>query len=372
MRKGGEKPLHHREEEDVKNEGDEDPLGEASVEAQAQVEIDLASNPFPKTYTVNGFSGSARGELRHTGGVIVSFVDGHVKLLRGKDLRQASTMYNIPYSGWRIAIDFATCKDAADAKNRLNLGAYFPSGAPSLWNPGTKTWDLSAGERIVFDGGGIYDGTQYTKFTCGASDSMMMEGTLSADAVTNFGCAGRQYSVMSVCGSIVFPLSNATPDTLAENAIETCYYLDNTAGKIQFGQLYGFTLSTLYTQHMNEWIDLPTIMKGRVDTIPTVSDFKVMVSVDYHGWLPSFPGDPSHGTYWELYTYNPYGFVNHDIWVGQQTVEFRTPTNTLRYDGPMLSSQYNPENYEHNIDVLAGSLKIKKLFFTSGDAGREM
>jgi len=58
----------------------------------------MASNPFPGTYTFNGFDGiGANADWRHNKGIIVSYVDGHVKWVRPEELSAAGrTRYNIP------------------------------------------------------------------------------------------------------------------------------------------------------------------------------------------------------------------------------------------------------------------------------------
>ena len=58
---------------------------------------DKLGNPFPDTCTVNGFSGpGVNGDLRHTGGSIIAFADGHVAQVTPPELGAGTTPYNIP------------------------------------------------------------------------------------------------------------------------------------------------------------------------------------------------------------------------------------------------------------------------------------
>ena len=181
----------------TKNPGD--------VGYEGQVIKQEFTNPFPGSYSAMGFGGGGNGAARHGGAAAVSFLDGHVALQGALDRGAGMTGHNIPRTAGRMYIKFANTKDWEDAHERLHAavgwastwpydtvmnsagaiqGITYQSGNPvddAGFNPAVG-WKITAPGTLTFN-----SGDPYVYIMPGGNKTLMINATLTSDAVVMFG-----------------------------------------------------------------------------------------------------------------------------------------------------------------------------------------
>lgn len=329
--------------------------------------IEQFCNPFPSSYTITGFGTQGNGKLFHTKGVIVSYADGHVKLLTLNELGKYPSQYSIATGNGRGFVDFSQVRDAADAALRLNAFMY---GAGS-YNAGSKTWDI-AGSSVV-------DGSSQTGAilrTCGveavpldptigwltgrgnggnASGSFMLECEVSAGTVFGFGTS-RYYNALPIVAEQTNP-EFAT--------IHNIYTVDTANHFVQGGSTKAYSLYTGYAggYSAGTFVDLTgNQYKGTRTKIGTATKFIIQGNAEYSSTVTiPFPTDSSQewvypnniASAW----YKPKAF--------QTSFRVTMPAGEVSYSGPWICSSSPNRDYARVLTVLSGTLKIKKILFSA-------
>lgn len=331
------------------------------------------SNPFPKSYTVRGFTGSGNAELRHGGAAVVAFADGHVSLLKSLELGTGKTGYNIPRNGWRVYVDFSKVKDATDAKNQLNtyfaLNNSYCLDTNFSYNAGSKTLDITGGPhadpRVYPEGAAIRTNTtrivndaQCFGNACFSKDSVMFEGTITE---------GGDFSWGGYFGNYAAGYGSPNVDFASETDARV-FYVNTADDWVQFGQFYGFSLWTGYAGYTSPtYIPVQSFAKGKREAIPaTATSFRVESDADWAGAPLKFPTDSSKA-FWTQMDKDPAdGWNRSGVVLNTQKTTITMPGKTISYTGPWVGVSY-AALYPRYLQVVNGTMKISKIYFSSGD-----
>ncbi|MHB9108372.1 MAG: hypothetical protein ACYDCO_15055 [Armatimonadota bacterium] len=318
---------------------------------------DEAMNPFPSSFTITGFN--SMGEMRHSEGLVVSYLDGHVRLLKDFDLGSGVTGYNIPPNWGRCFVDFSQCKDQTDADTRLHVGFTGNGvGGYSASNYGTfnadGTYTLSAGDALVTSGtwGEAADPTMWLPFGSSFA-TFYMEATASSDACFTFG-------TRHVAGSWPFP----TADPENQNVtFGKAFTIDKVNNRFQGGQMYAWS-TVPYAGYTN--VGQYTSLKakaGKQTAIPAATTrFIIEVRSSYiTSWFTPWPTEPDKN--WLLPPTASYtsAFTTETVCENYADVTVTTPNSRLSYRGPFFMEEYAAQGYGRGVFVHTGSLKINKI-----------
>ncbi|MHB0935095.1 MAG: prepilin-type N-terminal cleavage/methylation domain-containing protein [Armatimonadota bacterium] len=363
--------------------------GAVDADPVRQALKDQFANPFPKTYTVTGYTVLGTGDARHQSGCIASFADGHVKLLKGLEMGNGKTGYSIPRSGWRFFVNFNECKDKDDAKRRLN--SYFAVGPGSVydgagtyangigvgwfWNPSSKTLDIQG------TAGGIglktnciamaYDAACFGTTNQLNNHSFAVDFTLTDGGMVSVG-GGYRYgqSAAILATTAVWPATS-----VAERERETHsrpVFIDTANNWVQFGQLKGFSMAPgLYSGYTaGTWTNVPRAVQGKRTNIAT-STSRFVVETDYSmgGNVVQFPTD-SAKPYWTQLNAGGGETWNWSCVVGaRQNTTVKMPGSTpalVSHEGSFLPFSYQT-NYHQYIHCYNAVMKINTLYYSGGN-----
>ncbi len=137
-------------------------LGEISNPEKVEATADLGSpsgstaagnNPFPNCYTITGLLNPS-ADFRHNGGVIISYLDGHVQYRLPGHTPSGFGPYNLGPGLNRFYIDFSHFTDNNSAASALNACFCVNSSGTPLPVPGglniiTHSWTIPAGTQNI-------------------------------------------------------------------------------------------------------------------------------------------------------------------------------------------------------------------------------
>jgi prepilin-type N-terminal cleavage/methylation domain-containing protein/prepilin-type processing-associated H-X9-DG protein len=90
------------------------------------------NNPFPNTYTITSLT-SPSAAVRHSGGLIISYLDGHVQYRLAGNTASGSSVYNLGSGVNRMAINFANYTGGnASTQAAADMAAMWTNGASSV------------------------------------------------------------------------------------------------------------------------------------------------------------------------------------------------------------------------------------------------
>lgn len=324
-------------------------------------------NPFPQTYTVPGFA-SRSAAKRHDQGAIVSFVDGHVALLNGKDLgTSGKSPYNIPPGYGRAYIDFSKVHDATEAKNLLQTFIAFaatwqtPGGA---YNATTKSWDLTdsgAAKNAQLLTSGYGQTNDSNCFFNGSPKyaTLMMEVEVTPGAKIFCATPNDHYTIDSN-DPVTFQHEKLC------NGYHSTFYIDTARHEFQGGLLKAKSDQNIYSNYtVKTWVPLPAQYAGKVLPIPAdVTEMVIKAEfTNYPGTLTPFPTDPNNSKGWVIssnYNTGKQMFQNLNM-----TVSVPRELPFVVYDGPYISQKYATENWGRILlKVKSGSVRIKKILWS--------
>ena len=345
--------------------------GVGGTQTAADIIKDQMINPFPKSFSVTGFiNGTA--ESRHSNACAVSFVDGHVALLKGFEMGGGMSGYAIPRDSGRMYVNFANTKDYTDARARLGAaigwttganvddGVGANSGQPTAltFSPDAGTWDITGPGSLCFNGG-----TGTCIAVQGLKQTLMLECETSGNTVFSFGAINVGIE------SITVP---ADGGTLERQAMQKAITIDTGNGHVQGGSLKGWSRAAYAGYTPDNWVDLAPQQMGKRLPIPSgTNKFRVELVADfYNGTIARFPTEMT-----ALWDYsNAASHVNYKSTVYATDAvmcktKFRviTPTNTLIYDGPFIPYYYACQNWPKYLTVRSGTLKIKEILYSTGN-----
>jgi len=327
---------------------------------------DQFTNPFPKTFTCNGFN--ANGELRHDGGIIASFLDGHVAYLKGGAIGAGASGYSLPKSAGRCYIDFSQVGNDTDVYSRMqscfSVNAGLPvypgltntdsAGASGLswsYTPGSGELTVNTGIEVCGSQDGSWN-TDYYLPTRG-NETVYFEGTLDGSA-TELSWGAQALSLYS----FILPATNV--DYAAETTGWQRHVYLNPGNWVQFGPLYIFSDNlTLYSGYTSlDWIPAPQEIKGSRETIGTGSKASIYCnSVNTYGYIP-FPTDPAIN-----WTLNTLGTSNDMFAVScKSTVTLGSQSVSKNYYS--AEEQYSGAYYMA-LKVSGGAFHCTKLYYSS-------
>lgn len=370
---------------DYDENGNLAPLSTAAVENPAAIELttdikdqtsestgnalhDSFVNPFPKTATVTGFGLGGTTERRHQDGIVVSFLDGHVALLKKLELGNGITQYNIPRGNGRFYIDFSQVDP--DEYVYIMQGVWsFPPGTGKrstgifVYNKASKTLDMTKGTlHTNAEEWGTSDCWMGLGAVSGRRVTFMAEGTVTDGTEVRFGCNQAAKSI--------FPPEN----DYAYARFEQAFAIDTANNKLQFGQLKAFTRNPNYPPDprypVNAWFDPPAPMRGkRIDISTSTSDVKIETVVSLVDLYPSFPAVPT--AYWQCGANSTgrtiYDFDNFTMAQGShKTTITLNKKDVYHGETALLSVQYDTR-YPRVLWVANGTFKIKRLLFSSSN-----
>jgi len=177
-----------------------------------------------------------QGETRHSGGIVVSFLDGHVQYQRNGEYGRGTTGFNVPCYQ-HVYADFSTPADVPSANalaGSIGTGAWPwvpPSGA---WNAANKSWDFPSG------------GTFNTKMVRNSNGlTICFECTASATGDISMNCGEGNINTLTVhtgTGNVDFGEVNPGYNTMAPQ-----YKGLTKPGLPAGGQSFRITLKMGYT-----------------------------------------------------------------------------------------------------------------------------
>lgn len=341
---------------------------------------DQMSNPFPHTATVTGWTTPGNGDaLRHGGGAIVSYADGHVALLKGLALGGGTDFYCIPRSGGRMFVDFAAVKDYPDAIRRLNagvgllmngtcpVGTYVNTGGPYDSpgvidrNSGMPTaitngqWVMNGPSNMAF---GNAPSRIYLNMAGAKKCTLVLDCDVSADAIFTFGANNIFVE------SIAIPTTDPTDAPGERYAINKALTVHMPNKFVQGGSLKAWSTNahTDYTPGPAAWANLSGEAAGRRMTLPNgTTSMKIALKAQFDGEGASFPTD---NTPWI------YSGVADGVKAMKCFTDFTvtTPATSLHYAGtqyPYFSAARIHNN--RYFTVYQGSVKIKKILYSQSD-----
>ena len=339
------------------------PAGSTDVDPDRAQGIDQSTNPFPKSYTVNGFASANTGAIRHSGAAIVTFVDGHVEMVKGLNLGNGKTGYSIPRGGFRFYVDFNSCADATEAQRRLNTYVNLVHSSGWTFNAGSKTLDLAAGGVLYFNSDSYWNDPACYGNATNVMDSFMIDAKISEGGKFSFGM------FKSTQFGVPFPTTDVDHAQLSDHNAVTI----NTATGADFaqiGQLYGFSQYAYAGYTPGTWITLPVNLRGERKPIPA-SASKFIVSGDVHYGLPDLPKFPtdSSATYWVAD--NTMGNANSYYWGVLRRSQAKVTVKALDGGGafmtadvPTMTITYNT-SMNRQIRAVDGTLQINKILYNS-------
>lgn len=308
-------------------------------------------NPFPQSTTITGYKANAH--LRHSEGVIVSYADGHVKLLKGMELARGYSGYSIPPGKGRMYCDFSNVKDATDAYNRVHamfarVGMGYYGSTLGAYNPGTQTWDIAGPGKMLTSG--FYSesvdpevwmpwGTDYSILSIDCETSPGSIFSFGTDSVAN--------------GGGFVPPAETTPPSYEAQSNNKAFTIDTTHGFFQGGAMKAY--STGANAPANTWVDLPSGDKGkRIPISTSATKFQIGATCMYGTDLVYWPGTS------DLWNYAATQLAADVVLKSMASVQVTMPSGSVNYDGPFYTAEYWC-SYSRGIFVEAGTVKIHKL-----------
>jgi len=346
---------------------------DTSLSAEENALLDECQNPFPRSATVTGLSGTA--DLRHTDSCVVSYVDGHVAVYTTTSFPIAVTQYSLPGGAGRLFVDFSTIpgNDAdtrtANAMKRLSMGITIPgtgsNGYGSVggaYNDATRTFDLTANQRLTTN---YQFSTSATAYPCaltmgGGRANFMLDASLSGDGAIAFG------GVYIPGTSAALPTEDPLSSNLAHDAVVT---VDRQGNFVQGGQIQGFTIHGHGDYEARTWIDLPAQYAGKRSTITGAgSNWHIEASSEFNDYK-ELPWLTDNTKGWIYQGANPQplssGYSTYSALQGRTKVKASSSAMDFRYEGPMIRHATILLYYGHTLRVHAGSLKIKRILISN-------
>ena len=324
-------------------------------------------NPFPKSFTCNGFGGNA--DKRHDSGIIASFVDGHVARLVGDQIGAGISGYSLPKAQGRTYIDFSNVVDMTDVNTRLQGAFCVTAGLPVLagytntgtgvhgtssfsYNVGNKTLDITS---LMVPGGNDMDSDVFGTVR-GSNELIYAEGTLDSSATQlDYGPAG-------------FPLYSVTlPATDVDSAAATTgqqrFVTFRPGSWVQFGNLYIFSPVTSYTSYTaNTWTAAPAAVKGQRVAAASSPSVSLMVNSTLIGSTINWPTDTSK--IWTVIGASYSTGTWADMRPVSEKVKLTVGTASYSYTGYASEVSYG-STYYTTLNATGGTFHIKKLLYSS-------
>lgn len=238
---------------------------------------DQFTNPFPESFTAYGYGAAGNVDRRHDGSVIVSFMDGHIALLKGDEIGYAEYGYNLPKTPGRCYIDFNTVNDSVDVNTRLAAVFGVPKGKKVnkpftntstmttvthnfAYDPEAHTLEINSLLAVSGNAGGDNDADHWLP-TNGKTELFVVEGTIDQGASVSYGCNDLALE------GVMLPAVNV--DYARETSGgQRAVYINLKDEWIQFGSLYGFSQCADYQGYKaGDWIALDQRSKGERQTL---------------------------------------------------------------------------------------------------------
>ncbi|MHB0935822.1 MAG: prepilin-type N-terminal cleavage/methylation domain-containing protein [Armatimonadota bacterium] len=320
---------------------------------------DQFSNPFPRSYTIRGFVSPGNAEARHSGAVVITYADGHVALAKKLNLGTGTTPYSIPRSGWRLYVDFSSCKDATDAYNRLHSYIGRPNGGGPIagsWSGGT--WNLPAGSHLMSNASNIaWDSpidSECFGNTAGQFDSFMLDCEVSDGAVITYGSV---YKYLGIPADTNYQ-SETSWSVMA---------IDTARDWMQGGQLdvsapHDVDGTGPYTA--NTWTALKPPQGGkRIPIAAGAKKFVIQVNSDWGNANAKWPTKPELSG-WNAANQPPGSW--DQVLAGHANVKVTAPGATYLYSGPVMNISFGAKCGRY-LWVNGGTMKINKIYLSTSD-----
>ena len=330
--------------------------------------LDSYINPFPKTATVTGFGLGGTTDRRHQEGIVVSFLDGHVALLKKLELGNGMTQYNIPRGNGRFYIDFADAGPddytyLLQAMWQYPPGSGIQSNGTYVYNKASKTLDMKNGRLATnSDEHGHVSCWAGLSFVVGRRVTFMVEGTIIDGAEVRFG------------GDLSSKSNLPAESDYAYARFEQAVSVDTRNNYVQFGQMKASTKNPNYPPDprypVGVWFDPPAPMTGkRVNIGTSTSNLKIETTVSFVDVYPAFP--TVGNAYWQVGLNSAgrtiYDFDNYTMAQGShKTTVTLNKTEIVKGETALLSVQYDTR-YPRCLWVANGTFKLKRLLFSSSN-----
>jgi len=332
---------------------DRTPTGATDGDPALRALKDRFRNPFPQTFTINGnLNVSTTLARRHSDGCIVSFLDGHVALLKGANLCSGAGPYNIPAGYGRFYADFTQMASTDVA--RVMRAVWRGDGGY-----GTSTGTLSGGALQIASGAAIATNSDENGDTnCWMEGSALGPMTLVIECTVDEGARLAIGLVdLSVIG-VTVPSSDPHTEHPAQNNI---LLIDTARDILQVGQLQSFSTLTTYSGYGgNAYLDIPTKYAGARIAIPAgATAFHIILTSSMtRGNTLKFPNTASNWQYLSA--------ENTNLDLNTANVTVATAAGRVVYAGPWLGSSYTIQFNGRFIRALGGAVQITKLLYAGG------
>jgi len=335
------------------------------------------SNPFPTSYSIMGFGGGGNGAARHGGKVAASYVDGHVALLGSLDLGSGMTGYNIPRSGGRMYVRFADTKDWTDAQERLHAAIGFNIPGPYdtiinsagniqgvTYNTGNPIddsgfspaggWKMTGPANLAFNAGDTY-----CYIASGGNKTLMLDVSLSSDAVVLFGALNPYVESLGP-----FMPSSDSP-TYDWNSVGKAIQLNNAIGFIRGGSELAYAGQNYIDYTSPDWIAPPTYARGKSFLFTSARNVRLELVTSAATGSLYFPTEPD--AYWQFSgpTADKHTFYATTAVTCYTKFKVITAADTVQYEGPWIAYSYSVGSRPYPmLTVAQGSMTLKEILYT--------
>lgn len=318
---------------------------------------DQFANPFPKSFSINGFGTGTNGNKPHDGGAIISYLDGHVAMVRPPLLGSGTTGFNIPAGRGRFYVDFSKVKDtAACVRIMQSLWAQNGLGSPAAAAVGTSfsggVYTVAADTLIRTTGTNEVKDPNCWMEGNGSVNSFMMECTLDAGALVTWA------NPTNFTDGTNLP---AGADNMTSRMCYQMWGLDNSTKTFQVGQfkMWASNNHSSVGYAANTWFDLQSPYMGKKATVNTAGTITITSNGTINNNTPRFPG--TNETWMQGSDVNGQN-GGYNVYGNQATATVTTAGGTTTLKGPWIGAgTYYSDQWGHALKVTGGALRITKL-----------
>lgn len=336
-----------------------------SIEDPTQVELttdlkaitakeqNIYTNPFGQSFSITGFGTASNADLRHAGGAVITYVDGHVTLNRNRfTLGSGKSQYCIPRNSGKVYADFSSFKTLADANTVLS----------QCFNVLPTSNSLSGGAYVIPAGGSLA-----LRTSGGSVDGHSTNGgTLYLDVEVDAGTKIFWRHTQDQDFGVYNTLGDGDADGVNDYLHIGCPVFINTQNsKLTVGNLLRVSTNTTYNTPpaTGTWIPMDTAGMGKRMDLPANTNHFI-ISLDYRTSNSGSASKWPNGNYWALT--NEYS-GNYFFWNNPVVLKLEMPGQTPAVIN--VTGSHNVMGYASwyqcsYLGVSGGAARIRKIMWT--------
>jgi len=253
--------------------------------------VAMASNPWPNSWTLTGVGGNGNGDARHSGLIIVSYLDGHMKSLRANTLETTSTSpFGLARSNGKAIVNYEEVINEAQADS-MTSRIFDQADAGTMR---TGVYEIT-GEKNINGAAGVVGRVQGNG---GAGYTMVLDIELTDGAVLRIGGNHQPQLLADYIGPTKGIDQDPNDDNIDDvQRFEAPLIIYKNLNKVAFGSEQ--CISTINTP-VKTWYPLPQQYRGKTEEFPTsATRFKIVVNTQNFGARIPWVKDPN--TWWTEY-----------------------------------------------------------------------